>query len=197
MTIMGRPSLCDATDKSTDRVSIGHVKLHYHDHDLPSLETLTQEIEEAHAQGRGVASHCVTHGELMLTLAAIEAAGPSKKDRIEHAAIVTQDALDWIKQLNIGVVTQPNFIVARERHIDKILIKTCTLIFGGWAVFKKRYPLPPEVTLPLAVLTHGKQSMRPLTGQQYLMMAKRYLLKMHFGYIRLKQRICGYKEILK
>ena len=25
MTIMGRPSLCDATDKSTDRVSIGHV----------------------------------------------------------------------------------------------------------------------------------------------------------------------------
>lgn len=123
MTIMGRPSLCDATDKSTDRVSIGHVKLHYHDHDLPSLEMLTQEIEEAHAQGRGVASHCVTHAELMLTLAAIEAAGPSKKDRIEHAAIVTQDALDWIKQLNIGVVTQPNFIVAREQayrqDIDK------------------------------------------------------------------------------
>ncbi|MDP6223019.1 MAG: metal-dependent hydrolase, partial [Candidatus Micropelagos thuwalensis] len=115
MTIMGRPSLCDVTDKSTDRVSIGHVKLHYHDHDLPSLETLTQEIQEAHAQGRGVASHCVTHAELMLTLAAIEAAGPSEKDRIEHAAIVTQDALDWIKQLNIGVVTQPNFIVAREQ----------------------------------------------------------------------------------
>ena len=61
-----------------------------------------------------VASHCVTHGELSLP-PAIEAAGPSKKDRIEHAAIITQDALDWIKQLNIGVVTLANFIVAREQ----------------------------------------------------------------------------------
>ena len=114
MTIMGRPTLIDMIDKSTARVNIGHVKLHYHDHDLPSLETLTKEIEEAHSQGRGVASHCVTHAELLLTLAAIEAAGPSVKDRIEHAAIVTQEALDWIKQLNIGVVTQPSFIVARD-----------------------------------------------------------------------------------
>ena len=115
IAVMGRPTLIDVIDKSTARVSVGHVKLHYHDYNLPSLETLTQEIEAAHAQGRGVASHCVTHAELLLTLSAIEAAGPSEKDRIEHAAIVTQDALDWIKQLNIGVVTQPNFIVAREQ----------------------------------------------------------------------------------
>ena len=115
MSIMGRPTLCEVIDKSTDRVRVGHVKLHYHDHDLPALEALTQEVAQAHALGRGVASHCVTHGELMLTLAAIEAAGPSTKDRIEHAAIVTQDAMEWIKQLNIGVVTQPNFIVARAQ----------------------------------------------------------------------------------
>ncbi|MEM9706125.1 MAG: amidohydrolase family protein, partial [Pseudomonadota bacterium] len=87
--------------------------LHYHDYDLPSLEDLTEIVLIAHNEGRPVASHCVTLSELMLTLAAIEAAGPMEGDRIEHAAIASDEAIDWIARMGVAVVTQPGFIVDR------------------------------------------------------------------------------------
>ncbi len=91
----------------------GHLKLHYHDHDLPPLERLAGEIKAAHDKGRNVAAHCVTRAELMLTLAGIEEAGFLAGDRIEHAAIADRAAIDWMKQIGVIVVTQPNFIAER------------------------------------------------------------------------------------
>ena len=94
-------------------LSSGHLKLHYHDHDLPSLDALASEIKTAHDRERNVAAHCVTRAELMLTLAAIEQAGAMDGDRIEHAAIADDASIEWMKRLNLIVVTQPNFIEER------------------------------------------------------------------------------------
>lgn len=106
LEVMGNASLSGQQSR--------HLKLHYHDHNLPALESLAQEIKEAHAAGRNIAVHCVTRAELMLTLAAIEMAGARAGDRIEHAAIADGTAIEWMKKLGVIVVTQPNFIA--ERH---------------------------------------------------------------------------------
>lgn len=111
LTVMGRLSLAEAAQ--TGRAGVGPVKLHYHDHDLPPLDELTRLVAAAHDQGRPVASHCVTHAELALTLAAIEAAGPMTGDRIEHAALASPDMIDWLRRLGLTVVTQPHFIAER------------------------------------------------------------------------------------
>lgn len=91
----------------------GAVKLHYHDHDLPDLDVLAAEIARAHAAGRPVAAHCVTRGELLLTLAAIEMAGPHPADRIEHAGVAPDEAVEWVARLGLTVVTQPHFLAER------------------------------------------------------------------------------------
>lgn len=106
LSIMGRAALSAAQSQ--------YLKLHYHDHDLPSLEDLAQEIKNAHQAGRNIAAHCVTRAELMLTLAALEMAGPIYGDRIEHAAIADDAAIEWMTKLGVIVVTQPNFIAERE-----------------------------------------------------------------------------------
>jgi len=106
LSIMGRAELGAKQSQ--------HLKLHYHDHDLPALESLAQEIKQAHAVGRNIAAHCVTRAELMLTLAALDLAGPVYGDRIEHAAIADDAAIEWMKKLGVIVVTQPNFITERE-----------------------------------------------------------------------------------
>lgn len=108
LTVMGSAELTGVDDPL-----IGPLKLHYHDHNLPALEDLAGEIEVAHAGGRAVAAHCVTRAELMLTLAAIEMAGPQYGDRIEHAAIADEAAIEWMLLLGLIVVTQPNFIAER------------------------------------------------------------------------------------
>jgi predicted amidohydrolase YtcJ len=111
LLIMGDSSLDLAAPIGRSRR--GAVKLHYHDHDLPCIDVLVAEIARAHAAGRSVASHCVTSAELLLTLAALEAAGPRMSDRIEHAAIVTPDAARWMAELGVTVVTQPHFLAER------------------------------------------------------------------------------------
>ncbi len=109
LCVMGRAELGAA-----EHPSVGPVKLHYHEYDLPALDDLAQEVKAAHKSGRAVAVHCVTRAELMLTLAAIDMAGPLPGDRIEHAAIADNAAIAWMAELGVIVVTQPNFIA--ERH---------------------------------------------------------------------------------
>ena len=111
LAIMGKAEL-SATQSS-------HLKLHYHEHDLPALKSLASEMRHAHKAGRNIAAHCVTGAELMLTLAALEEAGPLKGDRIEHAAIADDATIAWMKQLGVIVVTQPNFISERVEAYRK------------------------------------------------------------------------------
>lgn len=91
-------------------INQGPVKIHLHESRLPPLEELVNRIQQSHAASVPVAVHCVTEIELLYTLAALEESGTVPGDRIEHASITPEYALERIKALNITIVTQPNFI---------------------------------------------------------------------------------------
>lgn len=110
LVVMGRPDLPLSPRADVVR---GAVKVVLHEGDLPSFDELQRWIEEAHAQGRPVAFHCVTRAELVLAATALAAAGARGDDRIEHAAVAPPDALALLAGLPLTVVTQPHFI--RER----------------------------------------------------------------------------------
>ncbi len=77
------------------------------------LDSLTDWIADQHGAGRPVAVHCVTAAQLVVTIAALRAAGSHPLDRIEHAAIVPDDNLSDLAELGVTVVTQPNFVAER------------------------------------------------------------------------------------
>lgn len=112
LVLMGDASL-DAPATKTSRVRIGAHKFHLHDHDLPDFEGLCEAIRRSHASGRDAAFHCVTRGELVYALAALEQAGISGRDRIEHAGVAPVEMLETMARLSVRVVTQPHFIAER------------------------------------------------------------------------------------
>ena len=83
-----------------------------HDDGL-DLDALTAWISQRHQQGEPVAVHCVTAAQLVVTIAALRAAGSHSADRIEHAAMVPQDCIADLVALGVTVVTQPNFVAER------------------------------------------------------------------------------------
>ncbi|MFP6640983.1 MAG: amidohydrolase family protein, partial [Myxococcota bacterium] len=96
-----------------ERVERGAVKRMLDENDLPSEEELVEEIRAAHFEQRGVAFHCVTRTELLVALAALDRAGTTPLDRIEHASVTPPDILEWLSRLGVAVVTQPNFVFER------------------------------------------------------------------------------------
>jgi predicted amidohydrolase YtcJ len=91
----------------------GPVKLLIDDAHLPDPAAMAQTIAAAHAAGRAAAVHCVTAGELAITLAAFEEAGAHPGDRIEHGGIVDPEAAGAVARLGLTIVTQPSFIAER------------------------------------------------------------------------------------
>ena len=83
-----------------------------HDDGL-DLDELTRWIGARHAAGGTVALHCVTAAQLVVTIAALDAAGVRPGDRVEHAAVVPDDCLPELARLGVTVVTQPNFVAER------------------------------------------------------------------------------------
>ena len=83
-----------------------------HDDDL-DLDELTAWVDARHAEGAVVALHCVTAAQLVVTIAALLAAGSRPGDRIEHAAVVPDDCLTDLAELGVVVATQPNFVAER------------------------------------------------------------------------------------
>jgi predicted amidohydrolase YtcJ len=84
--------------------------------DRLDLDSLTDWIADHHKDGRPVAVHCVTAAQLVVTIAALRAAGSHPLDRIEHAAMVPQENLADladVAKLGLTVVTQPNFVAER------------------------------------------------------------------------------------
>jgi predicted amidohydrolase YtcJ len=100
---------------------VGPVKVLLDDARLPELETFVARIAGARAQGRAVAVHCVTAGELALTLAAFEIAGARPGDRIEHGGVIPGEAIPGLQQLGLTVVTQPAFVFERgDRYLAEV-----------------------------------------------------------------------------
>ncbi|MCV7100975.1 amidohydrolase family protein [Mycobacterium palustre] len=81
--------------------------------DRLDLDGLAEWIADQHRAERPVAVHCVTAAQLVVTIAALRAAGSHPLDRIEHAAVVPEDNLPDLAGLGITVVTQPNFVAER------------------------------------------------------------------------------------
>jgi predicted amidohydrolase YtcJ len=92
-------------------ITLGPVKILLDDVTLPPHDDLADRIRSAHAAGRPAAVHCVTRVQLVLALAALNAAGRLQGDRIEHAAVVPAESLPDLRGLT--VVTQPHFVAER------------------------------------------------------------------------------------
>ncbi|HEX7885470.1 MAG TPA: amidohydrolase family protein, partial [Phenylobacterium sp.] len=93
--------------------AVGPLKVLLDDHSLPDIDDMAARIVAARAQRRRVAVHCVTAGELAVTLAAFEAAGAQVGDRVEHGGVIPPAAIDTLRRLKLTVVTQPAFIHER------------------------------------------------------------------------------------
>ncbi len=101
--------------------AVGPVKVLLDDHALIDLDDFTSRIADARRQGRAVAVHCVTAGELALTLAAFEAAGAQAGDRIEHGGVIPAAAIGQLRTAGLAVVTQPAFVAERgDRYLAEV-----------------------------------------------------------------------------
>ena len=92
---------------------VGPLKVLLDDHALPDFDDFMDRVARARAWGRPVAVHCVTAGELALSLAVFAAAGARPGDRIEHGGVIPAEAIAQLRDLDLTVVTQSAFI--RER----------------------------------------------------------------------------------
>jgi predicted amidohydrolase YtcJ len=101
--------------------TVGPVKVLLDDHALPDLATFGDRIADARRWGRSVAVHCVTAGELALSLAAFEMAGARPGDRIEHGGVVPSEAIGQLRALGLTVVTQSAFVRERgDRYLAEV-----------------------------------------------------------------------------
>jgi predicted amidohydrolase YtcJ len=96
-----------------EAVTLGPVKIHLHEAQLPEFDGVVALIRVAHVRGRAVAVHCVTLTELVFTLAALREAGVMPGDRIEHASVTPDEQLLEMAELGLAVVVQPNFVAER------------------------------------------------------------------------------------
>lgn len=90
------------------------VKFLLDDATLPAPGELAASV--AAVRPRPVAVHCVTRVQLLVTLLALEEAGPVAGDRIEHGSVIPAETMPWLARLGVTVVTQPHFPVERERE---------------------------------------------------------------------------------
>ncbi len=117
LTMMGREDLPAAPD-----YKVGAVKLLFDERALPEIETIAARILAARGLGRPVAAHCVTEGELVTYLAALDLAGGAQAgDRIEHGSMIPESLIADLANAHLIVVTNPGFIEARgDRYLAEI-----------------------------------------------------------------------------
>jgi len=122
--------------------AVGPLKILLDDHALPDLDAITADIARARREGRAVAVHCVTASELAVTLAAFEAAGARRGDRIEHGGLIPPGAIAELRDFGLTVVTQPAFVFERgDRYLADVerieradLYRCASLLAAGVAV---------------------------------------------------------------
>lgn len=91
------------------------------DHDLPDLDELCQRIAALHARQQIAAVHCVTREAIALLLAAFNEVGAIPGDRVEHGALIDDDAAKQLSAMGVSVVTQPGFITDRgDRYLREL-----------------------------------------------------------------------------
>lgn len=104
-----------------DGYVVGPLKILLDDHALPDFDDVVERLATARAQGRAAAVHCVTAGELALSLAAFGAVGARPGDRIEHGGIIPDSMIGELRALGLTVVTQPAFVRERgDRYLAEV-----------------------------------------------------------------------------
>ena len=107
----GRPSL--STCQERPGLTLGETKIHLHESALPDFHEFASIIDTSHKAKRNVAVHCVTEVELVFTLSAFRAAGSQAGDRIEHGSVIPPALIEQLRELELSVITQPNFVHER------------------------------------------------------------------------------------
>ncbi|MEO2173172.1 MAG: amidohydrolase family protein [bacterium] len=142
-------SSSDARLPPNSKLQIGETKIHLHESDLPDFYHLCRIISSSHGLNRAVAVHCVTETELVFTLAALREAGIRPGDRIEHASVVPPDVLEQIREVNLCVVTQPNFILDRgETYLEEIPENEHLWLYRCQSLIDRSVPLAFGTDLP-------------------------------------------------
>jgi len=130
--VMGNQTLTSCVPNNTSRLTVGPVKLYLREINLPPLNELREQIIAAHDVGRAVAFHCVTLVEIHVALAALTEAGTIAGDRIEHASITDEFCLGRLAELDVTVVTQPNFIFERgEQYLKDVAASDQPYLYRG------------------------------------------------------------------
>ncbi|WP_099184488.1 amidohydrolase family protein [Mycobacterium kansasii] len=123
-----------------------------HDERL-DLDALTAWIAGCHHAGRPVAVHCVTTAQLVVTIAALRAAGGHPLDRIEHAAVVPDDNVADLCDLGVTVVTQPNFVAERgDQYLAEVAAVEHHLLWRVASLMDAQVPVALSTDMPFG---HG------------------------------------------
>jgi predicted amidohydrolase YtcJ len=128
LTAAGVTGVTDATPGLTElpvdglplRVELlGDSKIVVAEHEPPDIDDLADRIRST--RPAIVAIHCASRMALVLALAALDAAGARPGDRIEHGAVIPDDAVPTIGRLGLTVVTQPAFVHERgDRYLAEV-----------------------------------------------------------------------------
>lgn len=109
LTLMGKEDLPAGVG-----YRLGPLKLLLDERDLPDPAVVAARIRSARLQGRPVAAHCTTTAELLLYLAALEAAGGARAgDRVEHGSVIPESLIPDLVSAGLAVVSQPGFVFER------------------------------------------------------------------------------------
>ncbi|MET8209904.1 amidohydrolase family protein [Streptomyces sp. NPDC005373] len=147
------------------------VKIRLDDLTLPSPADLAERIMRA--RPRPVAVHCVTRVQLFVTLLALDEAGSRPGDRVEHGAVIPEEAMDWIRGLGVTVVTQPHFPVERAAAYsadvlpeDRPHLYRCGTLVAAGVPVAAGTDAPYGTADPWSVMRtaagrHGREAMSP------------------------------------
>jgi predicted amidohydrolase YtcJ len=95
----------------------------------------------------------VTAAQLVVAIAALRAAGGHPRDRIEHAAMVPQENLVDLADLQITVVTQPNFVAERgDQYLADVPVAEHGQLWRVASLLEARVPVALSTDLPFG---HG------------------------------------------
>ena len=104
-----------------EQLAEGPLKIMLDDYALPEIGAFRKRITRAHERDRPVAVHCVTRTELVFAVSTLLEAGTISGDRIEHASVTDDPAMELIARSGLTVVTQPNLILERgNQYLDEV-----------------------------------------------------------------------------
>jgi predicted amidohydrolase YtcJ len=91
----------------------------------------------------------VTETELVFTLSAFRSAGTISGDRIEHASLVPPTLIEQLRELELGVVTQPNFILERgDSYLRDIPVAEHPFLYRCRSLIDAHIPVAFGTDLP-------------------------------------------------